>query len=966
MKIAFAARLRLSVSRLFFGIVGLCALLIPGVSLRATTPGTVNLLPADYHAANKNWAVAEDPAGTLYVGNDQGLLEYDGSQWRLHKLPGASIVRSVYPVSHDVILTGGFEEFGRWDRDASGRLKYTSLVPENTSDRFLDSDFWRILAWNGQILFQSFHEIYTYDGSEVRLLPGAGNMNMLFLLPAGKECWVQEMGGPIYRLSASGLEPIPGSECFRSTTVRVLLPGPHAGEWIIGTGDAGLWSYDGERFAPWSPELSARLRRDELNCGILTSRNTYLFGTLLGGIYEAAPDGRILTRLSTENRLVNNSVMALSEDDRHHVWAALDRGLSHLMFYEGVDYHTYDNWLPGSIYDACRWQGRLLLATNQGVVSIDERRLASGMARPEDFVSLPGLSGQIWSLCLIDGRLYACHNQGVAEIRTDLSVARVSDMGGYRLKTIRVGGRPYTFFASYYKLRGFDGERTWEIDGLDEAVFDIEVDYMQNLWLEHPTKGVYRCRLDDSGRHIIRHTSYGGGSDDGLPYRLRQFRVGGRVAFVGGDRFFRYDEFSDRIEPDSALNAACRGVEGIRRVVALDDERLWLLSDSGVWILRYDGSRHATLAPCAGIPCYNLIYGYEQVARLDDSTSLFCGDNGFEIVRPDRLILAPALPRPPRIESVRAVDQRGRGEWLPQLDGVRIPYVRHSVVFHYHATENPLDEKLFRHRLTGIGDEWSEPSTAGSVEYARLPQGHYTFEVSVRDAFGRWSEPTAFEFDILRPWYLSGWAWVSYVLAGAALFYGVWLLVMSLYRRRYLRHLRLQEIVSLRSQNRELRQKVEKCEAEIVAQNSTLLGRDEMILHMRNLVNDFHSRHGTGNSAILQQKINTYVNSRLDTESDWTMFLIRFEQKHANYFRMMKERFPELTTSDLRLSACLKMNLCTKEIASLMNLSVRAVENGRYRLRKKLGLKSDQNLNEFLLHIDDRDPNPGSGEAENE
>lgn len=426
--------------------------------------------------------------------------------------------------------------------------------------------------------------------------------------------------------------------------MRVLLPGPHAGEWIIGTGDAGLWSYDGERFAPWSPELSARLRRDELNCGILTSRNTYLFGTLLGGIYEAAPDGRILTRLSTENRLVNNSVMALSEDDRHHVWAALDRGLSHLMFYEGVDYHTYDNWLPGSIYDACRWQGRLLLATNQGVVSIDERRLASGMARPEDFVSLPGLSGQIWSLCLIDGRLYACHNQGVAEIRTDLSVARVSDMGGYRLKTIRVGGRPYTFFASYYKLRGFDGERTWEIDGLDEAVFDIEVDYMQNLWLEHPTKGVYRCRLDDSGRHIIRHTSYGGGSDDGLPYRLRQFRVGGRVAFVGGDRFFRYDEFSDRIEPDSALNAACRGVEGIRRVVALDDERLWLLSDSGVWILRYDGSRHATLVPCAGIPCHNLIYGYEQVARLDDSTSLFCGDNGFEIVRPDRPASNPYGP----------------------------------------------------------------------------------------------------------------------------------------------------------------------------------------------------------------------------------------------------------------------------------------------------------------------------------
>ena len=76
----------------------------------------------------------------------------------------------------------------------------------------------------------------------------------------------------------------------------------------------------------------------------------------------------------------------------------------------------------------------------------------------------------------------------------------------------------------------------------------------------------------------------------------------------------------------------------------------------------------------------------------------------------------------------------------------------------------------------------------------------------------------------------------------------------------------------------------------------------------------------------------------------------------------MKERFPDLTTSDLRLSACLKMNLCTKEIASLMSLSVRAVENGRYRQRKKLGLTSAQNLNEFLLHIDSQESGPEDDE----
>ena len=82
---------------------------LSAMSSRAAGPGVINLLPSDYRAANKNWAVAEDDAGTLYAGNDKGLLEFDGLQWRLYELPRASIVRSVAPLSHDVIFTGGFE-----------------------------------------------------------------------------------------------------------------------------------------------------------------------------------------------------------------------------------------------------------------------------------------------------------------------------------------------------------------------------------------------------------------------------------------------------------------------------------------------------------------------------------------------------------------------------------------------------------------------------------------------------------------------------------------------------------------------------------------------------------------------------------------------------------------------------------------------------------------------------------------
>ena len=59
--------------------------------------------------------------------------------------------------------------------------------------------------------------------------------------------------------------------------------------------------------------------------------------------------------------------------------------------------------------------------------------------------------------------------------------------------------------------------------------------------------------------------------------------------------------------------------------------------------------------------------------------------------------------------------------------------------------------------------------------------------------------------------------------------------------------------------------------------------------------------------------------------------------------------YPDLTPGDLRLAAYLKMNLSSKEIAPLLNISIRGIENKRYRLRKKLELPEDTNLTEFIM-----------------
>jgi len=156
---------------------------------------------------------------------------------------------------------------------------------------------------------------------------------------------------------------------------------------------------------------------------------------------------------------------------------------------------------------------------------------------------------------------------------------------------------------------------------------------------------------------------------------------------------------------------------------------------------------------------------------------------------------------------------------------------------------------------------------------------------------------------------------------------------------------RLQELTG------ELQDEVERKNAELLTQTFFIINKNELILKLKDLIDDFYSKNKTSATTQFYQKINSHLNNNMNTEDDWKMFLIKFEEKHTNFFKHMKTLYPELTSNDLRLCACLKLNLETKEIASLMNLSVKAVENNRYRLRKKIRLTRDQNLNDVFVNI---------------
>jgi DNA-binding CsgD family transcriptional regulator len=96
------------------------------------------------------------------------------------------------------------------------------------------------------------------------------------------------------------------------------------------------------------------------------------------------------------------------------------------------------------------------------------------------------------------------------------------------------------------------------------------------------------------------------------------------------------------------------------------------------------------------------------------------------------------------------------------------------------------------------------------------------------------------------------------------------------------------------------------------------------------------------------KKILKKINSHLTDKDDWLTFELHFRSAHSDFFENLRAKHPNLSSNEIKLSAYLKLNLSSKEIASLMNISIRSVEQGRWRLRSKLNLPKENGLVNYI------------------
>lgn len=909
-----------------------------------------NFSKKSYKASNQNWSVDTSPNGYIYFANHWGLLEFDGISWELHKLPNETILRSVLVASDSLIYTSGYRELGYWLKDKNGKLHYHSL--NRLAEKFfsINDESWNISKVNEVVYFHTFSKIYCYQNDSITPLAAPGSINTQHQIGNKMMIAVRDIG--IYSIEGNHLEPYIVSSFFKNKIVRFFLPFGE-NQIMIGTNSDGIFIWDGKDFLPWSPEWTDYFKKSEVNRAIITEQGNVVVGTIINGVSIFDRAGSFISNYNTANGLQNNTILGIVSDKYNNIWLALDSGIGFLSANTPPGFSIEELPGIGSVYDAAFFENKIYLATNQGLFFNNTSQ------EKGNFKMVINTQGHIWDCQVVDDNLLIGHNDGIMLIKNGISKVISRQSGGFSLREdpTRNGYFIESTYSTMVSLKKENGSivDAGPVNKFADLIRYIEFDHIGNLWASHMHRGVYKLQLSDLHNEVLSSNYYGSNSVFKKDHSIHVFKVENRIVFTTEEQLYTYDDLSDTIIPYNFLNENLNEFAKSHRIISAPDHHYWFISKEklGLFAIANNEIKLIKSFPRSLFVLNELIDNYENILPLSATKAIVCLENG--IAHIDASVndsISEISSFVPHLREIKLTDRNGKiSQDELSSDYIKVKYKYHNIQLRYsfpHYTSNPIYFKAF---LQGIDQDWSPRTEIPNFSFDRLPPGKYELQVKASDQWGNESQNSKIQIEIAPPWFLSIYAKIGYILLFITILLGfrAWGIRKIRKKESFLHEKREKELIRLRNEN--LRTEVEHKSKELANSTISMVKKNEFLMELKELLKIHKDQLGSRYPDKYYFSLVDKIDMNISNQDDWKLFETNFERAHEQFLNKLKVQFQDLTPSDLKLSAFLRMNLSSKEIAPLLGISVRGVENHRYRLRKKLELDSDDNLTEFLMTL---------------
>ncbi|MFB5944462.1 triple tyrosine motif-containing protein [Albibacterium profundi] len=933
-------------------------------------PQIINYSNELYKGGLQNWSVDQDASGLMYFGNNEGLMVFDGYHWLSYPLPNNTIVRSVAVDSSNRIFVGGQDELGYFEANEVGELVYHSLVSLIVESEQEFADVWRIEIMDDGVFFMTNNRIFRYHGQQFSVDKPKNTWQ--YMGEVNGELYAQGLGQGLMRYDAGFWKPLTNHEALESSPITHMLP--YRGDTVLVTTlKSGLFYLVGEQLIRKQTEVDDLLSTSRVFCAARISDELFALGTTSSGLLVMDRSGAVRQKYVYGEGLQKNNVRDVFVDRDDNVWLALDDGIDFIAINSAIKYIHPDVDNPISTYAMQIIEQKLYVGTSNGLYA-SELPTASqgdiGMA-PSRFRKVSGTDGQVWGLDVVNGELLMGHEDGAFHISGYGAENIYSIPGTWLFKPVsRVYPSQTIIAGTYWGLQHIsfkDGrfQDPQQVVGSNESLRFIHFDERENaVWVSHPYRGVFKLFLSPDWKKVLKQKEYG--VDEGLSSPLNNFvfYIKNSILVSAADGIYEYDITQDQFVASDLY----RPLQGIPVQYMYEDKsgNIWFVSKKKLGLL--DFSR-----PVGKVP-YSIVYfpelnnkvlgGYESVYMVDNDHIFVGADKGGILLNYNRYKERTAKPNI-LLRSVKALDNEmnelvlfgGYGAFPDE--NPKLGYRRSTLQFIFASTPyDQLGNVEFSYMMEGMDKNWSTWSDRSDKEYTNLSPGTYTFHVKSRNSKGSESGVLSYSFYVLPAWYANTISYIIYAL--------IFLTILYYYIKRqkrkltekhgkelYLHQLELdqreKEVVRLR--NEKLKADLDFKNRELVNMTMHLVQRGEVLSKIKDKISEITKKQHDGVETTGARQLMRLIKSAERMDDDWENFSIHFNNANEGFFAKLKEKHPDLTSNELKLCAYLRMNLSSKEIAQLMNITLKGVEVGRYRLRKKLGIDSETNLHTYLMQF---------------
>lgn len=891
-------------------------------------PFVENFTKSNYSGDNQVWSVVQGNDNAMYFANNHFFIRYNGVRWEKYSLPNKTILRSVF-ADGDRIYSGSYNEFGYWKR-INGEMMYSSLTKDKNlfSGASINEEIWKIFKHEDAIYFQSFNELHILKNNKIKKVRIPFQISYCFVVQ--NTIYAASVKNGIYRYENNKFSKVTKWANLENNVVHALEKNKKA--TYIFTQKNGVFVESAGKIMPWNNVLNAVFKKEIIITAKFIDNYRLAVGTAFQGVYIIDLKTNTYKNINRNNALKNNSVLCIGFDKENDLWLGLDNGIAHVEINSPISIFSDNTGILGSVYTMASLDNGLLLGSNHGVFSYINKKLQL----------VPNSQGQVWDIQKIGEKYVIGHNDGtfVYESGQFKKVNAIS--GGWKFTKSNFDNKffqaNYSGIIVYNSVNDFSSYQI--IPDLTKPIKNIAQNKPRELWAVDNYRSLYRITFNNSYQvtKVENTTQKNNIVDD---YNVKIFDFKNEILFFIKDTWYQFNDISGKLEKNEIFNT---NFASISEIIPYNDTIFFVIKDKLLYMINHLNGKFIW----EQIPekYYEGKIINQDTKVFKDGTNLMMNlDDGF---------LTYSFDNKKKINQNITIEAFYNGQYIEE----------NAAIEFNQSIEFDVISEFFGYNRSGLYYKLNDsngytPIKNGSATINNIPSGKQEFKVYYNDG-EKYVLVKEFQFSVNKPWYFSFWMIIIYLAIISSSFY----LYYRWNKIRYLEKLKLKEeelkhqkdIIQLEMdaqnrlklqeyENHILEVQIQAKASEVASKSLSIAKQTEMIESILKAIEQEHDLNSLKSSIKKVVKINSL------NKNEWISFEKNLLQSNEDFVKRVTTKYPILTSKDIKLCVYLKMNLSSKEIAPLMNISYRGVELHRYRLRKKIGLSAEESLSKFMINI---------------